>query len=422
MQEQRINDFPVASPARTVIFMNTAQPWDRIQRHALLPVASHDEAARFGVIANLNAFLAQRVAPTVQSAFEGRGKQGFRVRHGKDPVDRHDVAEAMGRDPAYRAWSALRRNTMEMRQQAGRSLVLRQARELMERARALNAGTSRLRLDPELEAPRYVASIDAHLMPGGYLGEQFTGDVSNAASYDAGFFATVGGSGGPLNDAAGRALVAWLRAEHPQFEPRRIVDLGAGLGHNTLPLRAAFPDAEVIAIDVSAPMLRYGHARARSLGVDDVDFWQQDATRTSLVASSCDLVFSTMVLHETSQEALPRLFAEAKRLLRPAGLTIHLEQPPYRGMPAFEQFMRDWDGRYNNEPFWTALHETSLPDLLARTGFAPDRIFESRCVAGRAAVPGATPVAEDFGRAPDWYAVGAWQTAQGCAVIGEHGT
>jgi ubiquinone/menaquinone biosynthesis C-methylase UbiE len=394
--------------------MSLPEAWTQIGRHELMPQASHDEASRFNAIAHLNSFLAQHVAPTVQRAYEGRARHGFRMRQGRDPQDRHDVADAIQRDPAYRTWSTLRRNAMEMRQQAGRSLVTRQAARLRDRAAEFNQAST-LRLDPKLPMPRYVASVDSHLMAGGYTAEYLDGDVSNAANYDAGFFATVGGSGGPWNDAAGRALVAWLAAEHPQFKPRRIVDLGAGIGHNTLPLRQAFPQAEIIAIDVSAPMLRYGHARAHSMGVTDVHFWQQDATRTTLESGSCDLVLTTMVLHETSREALPRIFAEARRLLRAEGLTIHLEQPPYRGLPAFEQFMRDWDGRYNNEPFWSALHETSLPEVLARVGFARELIFESRCVAP-AWREGSGAPAEDFGRAPRWYAVGAWQTARPAAV------
>jgi len=30
-------------------------------------------------------------------------------------------------------------------------------------------------------------------------------------------------------------------------------------------------------------------------------------------------------------------------------------------------------------------------------------------------------VVEDFGRAPSWYAIGAWQTAHGNVVKGEYG-
>ena len=396
--------------------MSSPAPWTDIGRHALMPEAGHDEAARFDVVAQLNTFLAGRLAPAVRDAYEGRVRHAFRMRHGHEPRDRREVAEAMSRDPAWRTWSLVRRNTMEMRQHAGRQLVGRQAEALRDRARALNEGSANLHLDASLDVPRYVAAMDTHLMRGGYAAERIQDDVANPANYDSGFFATVGGMAGPWNDAAGRALAAWLGREHPSFKPRVIVDLGCGLGHNTLPLRKAFPEARIVAIDVAAPFLRYGHARARSLGVDDIEFRQEDATATSLPDACADLVYTTMVLHETSAEALPRLLAETRRLLRPGGLAIHLEQPPYRRFEPFEQFMRDWDGRYNNEPFWTALHDMDLTERLARAGFARDRVFETECRAPT--FKAAAGRSEDFGRAPAWYAVGAWQAANGLAAIG----
>jgi ubiquinone/menaquinone biosynthesis C-methylase UbiE len=396
-QDPAIEVSPGAPP------MSLPPPWTDRGQHAVMPHGSHDDAARFNVLAAMNGFLASRIMPTVKQAYEHRGRQAFRLRTGRDVATMADVEVAIGQDPAYQAWSALRRNTMETRQQTGRELVLRQAEALAERTAALNAaGAATLQLDPALPVPDYVAEGDQHLMPGGYATELFPGDVGGPANYDAGIFATTGGRSGPWSDLAGRALVAWLRAAHPDFRPRRILDLGCGLGHNTLPLREAFPEAEIIAIDVAVPMLRYGHARARSLGVTDISFRQLDATRTGLPAGEFDLVFTTMVLHETSREAVEGMFAEAGRLLAPGGLTIHLEQPPYRQFGPFEQFMRDWDGRNNNEPFWSEMHQTSLPDLLVQAGFARADVFE-------AAAGVDDPGVEDFGRAPKWYTVGAWR-------------
>ncbi len=389
--------------------MHYPPPWHRIAHHDMLVETTHDERARLDCIAHLNVFAAQRLAPTVKAAFECKGVA---------PIDRHEVRQIMERDPAFRAWSLVRRNTMEMRQKTGRDIVGRQREALRDKADRLNAShdskKSRLYLDPALAVPRYVAAVDQHLMQGGYTAQWLERDVSNAANYDAGMFATVAGSAGPHNDAAGRALSDWLRREFPAFVPERIVDLGCGLGHNTLPLRRLFPAAKIIAIDVAAPMLRYGHARARALGVDDIEFRQEDATRTSLAAHSADLVFSTMVLHETSHDALPKLLQESHRLLRGGGLAIHLEQPPYRGLNPFEQFMRDWDGRYNNEPFWSALHESDLRQMMTKAGFGEEHVFETRCVAPTG--QSSKPAEEDFGRAPAWYAVGAWQAVEGYAL------
>jgi len=55
-----------------------------------------------------------------------------------------------GGDPAYRALSLVRRNTMEIRQHAGRTLVAREAERLRAVAQAANEDAATLRLDPQL--------------------------------------------------------------------------------------------------------------------------------------------------------------------------------------------------------------------------------------------------------------------------------
>ncbi len=384
--------------------MSNINHWTSIGRHEVVPEVKHDEAARLTVISHLNAFLSGQVAPTVKADYDANVVPEFTAANGRAPADRHEVREAMESRTSYQLWSTLRRNTMEMRQQTGRSIVLRQAAELAEKAAAVSNNAATLKLNPALEIPEYVAVGDQHLMPGGYAGELIDGDVSGAANYDIGLFATLGGGAGPWNNLAGRTLVSWMQKTHPDFQPKRILDLGCGMGHNTLPLRDVFPDAEIVAVDVAAPMLRYGHARAQSLGVNDVQFIQADANDTGFEDGSFDLVFTTMVLHETSAEAVAKLFSECQRLLRDGGLTVHLEQPPYRRFDVYEQFMRDWDGRNNNEPFWSKLHELSLPEELVAAGFDAGTVFEDNAIADGFEEAGEE---EDFGRAPNWYVVGA---------------
>lgn len=390
--------------------MNEPFRWASIGRHAVLPQATHDERARFDAIAHFGRFLAGSVVPAVQTAYERRASVAYRRQHGHEPADRAEASEALSADPSYQAWSALRRGLMENRQLAGRLVVLRQAETLAARARELNADQPTLKLDPSFTPPRYLSEVDIHCMPGGYITERMADDISGPANLDVGLFGTVFASMGPYNDGAGRGLIEWLEENHPTFRPRRIIDLGCGLGHTTVPLARAFPDSEIIAIDAAAPMLRYGHARARSLGVGNIRFMQADAAQVPLEAGIADFVFTSMMLHETSRSALPRILRECARLLRPGGLTLHIEQPPYRGRPPFEQAMRDWDGRFNNEPFWSGLHETDLRRELAAGGFEPEAIFESQM---RAPPAGAGTEGErrqeDYGRTPRWYVAGAWR-------------
>ena len=385
--------------------------WQHVGRHAVFPQSAHDDTARFDFLANLNGYLSTRLSPKVRESYEKRVKPAFEQREGRAPESRHEVRKAMAADPVYQTWSALRRNTMEMRQQAGRGMVLRQLGPLIDKVRQINETSPGLQLDPSVQVPRYVSAVDIHCMPGGYHTELVPGDVLAPANYDSGIFATTGGMLGRWNDGGGQALAQWLKKEHPQFKPRRILDLGCTVGHNAVPLAQAFPDAEVIAIDVAAPMLRYAHARARSLGVENINFRQANAEALDYPDGHFDLISTAMFWHESSSKAMPRKLKEIHRLLADGGLTAHLEQPQYTGMDVYEQFVRDWDTYNNNEPFWGVMHEYALRKMMADAGFDPARYFETtaRGVVDRDIFPEAGSDGEDYGRAALWTMFGAWK-------------
>lgn len=391
-------------------------PYTALTRHGMSATPGHDEAARFNFLANLNKYLAGTLGPGNKLAYEGRVLPAFRAEHGRDPVDRHEIREAMNRDPFHRMWSALKRNSMEMRQHNGRQMVLRQLDRLDAQARQYNEGKASLELHPEVEVPIYQSAVDIHCMPGSYHGEERPGDVSAGANYDAGLFATTGGALGGLNDGGGVAVAQWARADRPDWQPRRILDIGCTVGHNVVPIALAYPDAEVIAIDTAAPSLRYAHARAQALGVRNIRFIQMNGENLSRFADGYfDWVQTTMFLHELSAKSMPRLLAEANRVLAPGGLILHVEQPQYGPeMPLYEQFIRDWDAFNNNEPFWSAMHGVELEEVMEQAGFdrADQFVIGVRAVVDRSVFPEApTGEAEDHGRAAVWNAYGAWKPA-----------
>ena len=391
-------------------------PYSAVARHGMFPEPRHDEAARFNFLANLNKYLSGTLGPGNKRAYEGRVLPAFVEAEGREPADRFEIRRAMNRDPWHRFWSALKRNSMEMRQQNGRAMVLRQLDALDERARALNDGRATLELDDAIAPPRYQTAVDIHCMPGSYHGEERPGDVSAGANYDSGLFATTAGGLGALSDGGGQALVDWARRERPDWQPRRILDLGATIGHNIVPLALAFPAAEVIAIDSAAPVLRYGHARAQALGATDLRFVQMNAEDMGRFPDGhFDWVQTTMYLHELSGTALPRIMRECVRVLAPGGLLLHLEQPQYSdAMPLYEQFIRDWDAFNNNEPFWSAMHALDLKQIMIDAGLPRESLFVTgvRAVVDHDVFPAQKrDEAEDHGRAAVWNAYGAWKPA-----------
>ena len=384
-----------------------------IGRHGVFPETSHDEIERINFLAQMNRHLAARVVPGVKAAYDARVVPAFEAKHGRPIATRHEARKAMLEDDAFCTWSALRRMTMEQRQQAGRWTAIRQREDLNARAKELTQGDPRLDLRPGLPIPRYVSAVDHHCMPGSYHTEYAPEDVSNGANYDHGGFVTTGGLLGKYSDGGGQAVVQWVKKNLPDFAPKKILEFGGTVGHSSLPLAQAFPEAELTIVDLGAPMLRYGLARAKSLGVNNVRFVQADAEnlRDVFADESFDWVQTTMFLHELSTRALRNIFAESHRLLRPGGIVLHVEQPQYAPeMPLFEQAMRDWDAFYNNEPFWSRMHEMDLDAEMALAGFDRAKIIHGGVygVVDREIFPDAAEDnTEDYGRKAAWHVIGA---------------
>lgn len=352
--------------------------------HHMLPQANHDERAREDFVRSLKRSVVGKLVPGVNAAWQVRVRPSL----GHEPKDRHEVRRAMVKDPYVRMTFALRRAIQEQLWDNITEIVERQLDDLSERAkeyreRSTAGGT--LTLDPGLEIPRYLRGVDIHCMPTGYWTEvRDDDDVAAGAIYDRGVYVYALGQIGPLNDQYGHAMFStYLQPKHPGFSPRRILDMGCTVGHSTLPYLDHYPEAEVHGIDVSAPALRYAHARAEALG-KTVHFSQQNAEKTAFPDEHFDLVISHAVLHETSRTALSNIFAESHRLLAPGGIMIHAEAPQFEGVDTYTQFLLDYDTYYNNEPFWGAFHDTDLKQLATDVGFDRPKVSTDYVPTGRA--------------------------------------
>ena len=395
---------------KTMPSLDVPPPVTDAESHAMYPDVSHDDRARLNFISASYRMAANLLTPGNELVYEKRVKPNFVAKHQRQPENRQEIRQAMNQDAYHNTWSALRRNLMELRQQTGRNVILKQNYQLAEKAAQLNEHSINLELDESVSIPPYVKDVDHHCMPGSYYTEIVEGDVGPAANFDLGFFVTTGGSIGGLCDGAGQAVSSWVKHNCPDFKPKRMLDIGVAAGHSLLPIAQNFPDMEITAIDVSAPMLRYAHARAKSLGVENIKFVQMSGEDLSRFDDQhFDWVQSSIFLHELSAKSLPKILSEGYRVLKSNGLTLHLEQPQYdESMPIFEQFMRDWDAYNNNEPFWSAMHATDLDEALVNSGFERDKIFHASL---EAAVESASnQVKEDYGRAPAWHAYGAWKS------------
>ncbi|MCU0760887.1 MAG: class I SAM-dependent methyltransferase [Steroidobacteraceae bacterium] len=345
-----------------------------------IALPTRDEAVRQRFVSTLRKRLMVDMAGRLRRTWDSEVEPQLRRRQGRTARDGREVRRAMLSHPYFKAWSALRYAAQEMTWWSVQPQVERRLPELVEAGRAAAAadGPGSLRLDPALPVPRDVSAMDIHLMPGCFHTEYQPDDVAVGAVYWHG--TAVFSAGLKLRHAGGgvaRSIAEYLRIVHPRFRPRRMLDIGCSAGNQLLPYLDVFPGCVGHGVDVGAPLLRFAHARSRALGYD-VHYSQQDARRLDFADGSFDLVVSSFFLHEQSRATNRQVLKEARRLLAPGGIMVHMELPPAAAVDPYYNFYLDWDAYYNNEPHYAGFRELDPVEECVRAGFAREACFARR--------------------------------------------
>ncbi|MFN6953230.1 MAG: class I SAM-dependent methyltransferase [Acetobacteraceae bacterium] len=281
--------------------------------------------------------------------------------------------------PAYPWFAWLERNGQKMLWRAVQDEV-----SARPRAAPRDVAPASVELDPELSLPAWYTEWDIHVQPGGVWRNEASADT-----YELGAKLVMLG----VNDdyTFHRAFVA---TAVPTRAYRRIVDAGCGFGKSTWPLKRAFPDAEVIGVDFSAPCLELAARKAGEQGLA-IRFRQADACATGLEDASVDLFTSTMLVHEMPRPALHDLLREASRVLAPGGLLRFLDFT--RTGDAFRDLAMIEHGERNNEPFLPGSVAADWPAMCAEAGLVNARwvAFDERGAGRKDRL--------DWGDRPEWH-------------------
>ncbi|NJK38084.1 MAG: methyltransferase domain-containing protein [Oscillatoriales cyanobacterium RM1_1_9] len=208
--------------------------------------------------------------------------------------------------------------------------------------------------DPNLVYPDYYQSQNFHGIEGGYL------TTGAAVSYD------------PVTQYALPPNETWVRqglVDAIQGNPRRILDLGCGTGSTTILLKMAFPQAEVIGLDLSPYMLIVAETKARQAGLQ-IEFRHGQAEQTGFADSSFDLVSASLLFHETPSEIAQAVLQEGFRLLRTGGEILILD--------GNQKTLRhtEWLTNIFEEPYIQEYAAGSLDGWMGRAGFGAIRTDE----------------------------------------------
>lgn len=157
--------------------------------------------------------------------------------------------------------------------------------------------------------PEYYSSQNFHGIEGGYL------NSGAAVSYD------------PITQYVLQPNETWVRQgllDRIGGTPRWILDLGCGTGSTTLMLKQAFPEADIIGLDLSPYMLVMAEYKAQQAGLE-IGWRHGSAEKTSFPDGSFDLVTASLLFHETPPTASQAILRECFRLLQPGGQVLILD-------------------------------------------------------------------------------------------------
>jgi SAM-dependent methyltransferase len=279
------------------------------------------------------------------------------------PADADEAERALRAAPRYQYFGWLERNLQRLKYASPRGILAAVGAErerleaALEVARRDAEASGRLRLQPQLELPRYYTAVEFHQHPGGVWSDPLAG-----VAYDVGRRTTMPAHIDP--DEIHHRFTAAV----PAGDYRRILDLGCGTGRSTLPFAQRFPQAELHGVDLAAPCLIRACERARGRGVD-VYWSQQRAEALDFPDGHFDLVHSTFLLHELPRAALLEITREVLRVLAPGGRFVSLDfHTPPGGV--FGDFIHFGHARRNDEVFMRSFAETDYLGLQRELGFA----------------------------------------------------
>lgn len=178
-----------------------------------------------------------------------------------------------------------------------------------------------------LDAPREIAAeLRRFLAATGAMKCEPPGPPALAKSAVAASFSRAAArydSAAHLQRKVGEQLLSYL--DGWRGTPERILDLGCGTGYFRRALRARFPGAEYIGLDLAPGMV--GYARGRDACHNDDGAWLVgDAEALPLASGSIDLVFSSLALQWCSRPG--HLFAELARVLAEGGQCVFTSLGP----------------------------------------------------------------------------------------------
>lgn len=207
-----------------------------------------------------------------------------------------------------------------------------------------------------------------HFQSGGW----FTPE--SARRYDAQVEALFSGTAGAMR-RRGLSLLArhWRGRDH---RDAKILDAACGSGAFLKDLKAAFPRAAIVGLDLSEAYLAQARKRTGTGGV------QANVEALPFADSSLDAVSCVYLFHELPPRVRPVVAAGLARVLKPGGVLVFVDSVQPSDTPDLARLLEAFPV-YFHEPFYGSYAQTDLAALFAEAGLTvvgEDRAFLTKAL------------------------------------------
>jgi 2-polyprenyl-3-methyl-5-hydroxy-6-metoxy-1,4-benzoquinol methylase len=151
-----------------------------------------------------------------------------------------------------------------------------------------------------------------------------------------------------------------------------ILIAGCGTGSHSIDSALRFPQAHILAIDISRASLAYARRKTRALGLTNIDYGQADILKLAALDQRFDVIESVGVLHHLADPAAG--WRVLLSLLRPHGLMLVglYSATARQSLAAARAFIAERGYRATADDI-----RTCRQDLIQRVGMPPFRDFSS---------------------------------------------
>ncbi len=202
--------------------------------------------------------------------------------------------------------------------------------------------------------PRYYRQ-NFHYQSGGW----FTAE--SAARYETQVEALFSGAAGAMRRRALSLLAkAWRERDQRGLT---LLDLACGSGAFLTDLRAAFPRAQVMGLDLSPAYLKEAGRRSAALRVQGL------AEKLPFADDSLDGIACVYLFHELPPRVRPKVAAEIARVLKPGGVFAFADSVQAEDAPAIARLLEAFPAFFH-EPYYGSYQSTDLHDLFTGAGLA----------------------------------------------------